>query len=852
MSAPPAVGPGKYTYIASVGRGGMADLYLVSARGPAGFSKLMVIKELRPDLARSQEHVEMFLDEARLAARLDHPQIVQTYDVAELGKRYFLVMEYLEGQALHHVLSRLERNRADVRCLYLRAITQVLSGLHHAHELKDYDGRPLGIVHRDVSPHNVFVLYSGHVKLVDFGVAKAAIGSVDTRVGMVKGKLAYMAPEQAMSLSVDRRADIYSCGVMLWEALAGRRLWQRQDDITIIRRLISGEIPKLGESAPETPAALLAICDKALSQEPDARYSTAEEMRRDLSDATRRLGLESSTSAVAEIMGASFELERSELARLVHEHMDDAKNSERDVMLTELSNRRSSMPAASRSPGVSASGRSASDSTRSTVQFPTTLPKERAGRSKRVTAALVAGAVAILAAGVLMFAARGTNHAVVAEPAPPVFEARSAPAPTGASTSGPSHCNSSNKPTVELTGEIDSDATLHCDRNYLLRFNVFVVPGTTLTIEPGTTLLGDPTTHAALVVQPGARIIARGTETAAIVFTSAEPAGERKPGDWGGLVLLGRAPLNLSDEHGKKLRGQVEGLTFGGEYGGDAPNDDSGVLEYVRIEYSGNELAPGNELNGLTLAGVGNGTTIDHVQVRQASDDCFEFFGGTVDVKHLICQSSGDDGFDWDYGYTGRMQFLLLQQGGAAHGADHGVEGDNDPNGTRNEPRSSPQIYNATLCGKRDESAEESYGLLLRRGTRVELVNSIVTGFSAGLDLRDRGTEAVIASSVFGGNVRHAVAYPERTDQPGSMRDDDFGVDELALFRADPKNTTQAPGLFDCFNSERPNFAPRDPLSLAARTPPADGFFDPAGYVGAVRDADDRWYTGEWTRWSER
>lgn len=773
--------------------------------------------------------------------------------MSQFGNRYFQAMEYLEGQALQYVLSRLDRNNADVRRLYLHAIIQVLSGLHYAHELKDYDGRPLGIVHRDLSPLNVFVLYSGRIKLLDFGGANAAIGSANARAGAVKGNVAYMAPEQAMSLEVDRRADIYSCGVMLWEALAARRLWHQLDEATIVRRLISGDLPKLAELAPDTPPPLLAICEKALAKEPEARYASAEAMKSDLADATRRFGLEISVSEIAQIMGPDFEAERAELARLVQERTDDARNLERDVTLAELANRRSLPPPpppsfASRSRNASTEGRSASDSTRSAAQFPATKPKRR---SKRSAGLLAAGGVAISVAGVLTFAALDMVEPVTAEPASPLLAPNAQATSLRASTRGPSNCNLPNKPTVELTGEIDSDATLYCDRNYLIKFTVFVVPGTTLTIEKGTTLLGDRATHSALVVQPGARILARGTETAPIVFTSAAAPGAQKPGDWGGLVLLGRAPLNLRDENGKKLHGQVEGLTLGGQYGGNLPDDDSGVLEFVRIEYAGNELAPGNELNGLTLAGVGRGTTIDHVQVRQSSDDCFEFFGGTVDVKRLICQSSGDDAFDWDYGYSGRMQFLLLQQGGTTHGADHGFEGDNDPNGTRNEPRSSPQIYNATLCGKRDAAAAESYGLLARRATRVRLVNSIITGFSAGLDLRDRGTEAFIASTIFGGNLRHAVAYPEQAAEPGVISDDDFGLDEIGLVRADPKNTTRAPGLVDCFNREAPDFAPPAALVDDAQTPPADGFFDPVSYIGAVRDAEDRWYIGEWTRWSE-
>jgi len=762
--------------------------------------------------------------------------------VSQFGNRYFQAMEYLEGQALQYVLSRLDRNDEEVRRLYLHAIMQLLSDLHSTHELKHYDGRPLGIVHGDVSPLSVFVLYSGRIKLLDLGVANAAIGPLDTRGGRVKGKVAYMAPEQALSLEVDRRADIYSCGVMLWEALAARRLWHQLDDATITRRLIAGELPKLAElAAPDTPAPLIAICEKALAREPEARYASAEAMKSDLGEAIRRFGLEISVSEIAQIMGPDFEFERAELARHLREHADDARNLERDVTLSELANRHSLPPPLQPPPPPPPPPSFASSSRRAGV----------AGRSKRSAGWLAAGGVALVVAAVLTFAALDVVEPVTAEPASPLLVPSAQSMSLRASIAGASNCNLPNKPTVELTGEIDSDATLHCDRNYRIKFTVFVVPGTTLTIEKGTTLFGDRATHSALVVQPGARILARGTETAPIVFTSAAAPGAQKPGDWGGLVLLGKAPLNLRDENGKRIHGQVEGLTLGGQYGGNLPDDDSGVLEFVRIEYAGNELAPGNELNGLTLAGVGRGTTIDHVQVRESSDDCFEFFGGTVDAKHLICQSSGDDAFDWDYGYSGRMQFLLLQQGSTTHGADHGFEGDNDPNGTRNEPRSSPQIYNATLCGKRDAAAAESYGLLARRATRVRLVNSIITGFSAGLDLRDRDTEASIASSILGGNLRHAVAYPEQSEKGGAIGDDDFGLDENELFRADPRNTTRAPGLVDCFNRQAPNFAPRAPLVDDAQTPPADGFFDPVSYIGAVRDAEDRWYIGEWTRWRE-
>jgi hypothetical protein len=405
---------------------------------------------------------------------------------------------------------------------------------------------------------------------------------------------------------------------------------------------------------------------------------------------------------------------------------------------------------------------------------------------------------------------------------------------------------------VELSGEIERDATLSCDKDYLLKFNVFVVPGTTLTVEPGTTLHGDGATHAALVVQPGGRLIAEGTPDHPIVFTSNRPRDERRPGDWGGLVLLGRAPVNLKDETGRPEKGQVEGITFGGDYGGDRPDDDSGALRYVRIEYSGNEIGPGNELNGLTMAGVGRGTRIDHVEVRQASDDCFEFFGGTVDAKHLICQSSGDDGFDWDLGYQGRLQFLVLQFDRFSQPSDNGFEGDNDPNGSDNEPRSAPVIYNATLCGRRDPDAKPSYGMLIRRGTRPTIRNTIVTGFHAGMDVRDRGTQPSIESSILGGNVVFDVAYPETATGTALEADDDFGLDEVASFTSVATNSTELPEGLSCWDGNDPRFGPARALTEHASRPPDDGFFDPVAYIGAARDAHDDWYRQSWTHWSDR
>src|SRR5262245_34862056 len=200
----------------------MASVYLARLAGPLGFNKLFVIKTLRDELAEGHEdYVTMFLDEARLSARLHHPNIVQTYDVGEDNGRYFMAMEYLEGQSLRAVEKRLAPGFPLSQ--QLRVLSELGKGLHHAHELCDYDGRPLSVVHRDVSPHNVVLTYDGQVKLLDFGIAKAHSAMHLTKVGVIKGKAEYIAPEQVRGEAIDRRADVFSLGAMMYEAISGTR-----------------------------------------------------------------------------------------------------------------------------------------------------------------------------------------------------------------------------------------------------------------------------------------------------------------------------------------------------------------------------------------------------------------------------------------------------------------------------------------------------------------------------------------------------------------------------------------------------------------------------------------------------
>jgi tRNA A-37 threonylcarbamoyl transferase component Bud32 len=308
---------GKYRLLAELGRGGMADVYLaVSQDSVVEFTKLLVIKSLRRNQGDDGELLSMFLDEARLAARLRHPNVVQAFEIGQDGDDCYLVLEYLDGQSLHRVLARAWRSRPMPLPLHLRVMIDVLAGLDYAHELTDFDGRPLGIVHRDVSPHNVFVTYDGQVKVVDFGIAKAATATIETRTGVVKGKVTYMAPEQARGQHVDRRADVFSVGVMLWEAMSGRRMWADIPEHQVLVQLTSGQLP-VSFDALAGPEPLKRICARALAVNPRDRYPTSEAMRQELEDYINAFEVRTSAAALGRFVAELFEDRRAELRALV-------------------------------------------------------------------------------------------------------------------------------------------------------------------------------------------------------------------------------------------------------------------------------------------------------------------------------------------------------------------------------------------------------------------------------------------------------------------------------------------------------------------------------------------------------
>jgi serine/threonine protein kinase len=308
---------GRYRILARLGQGGMGTIHLAVAFGLADFRKLLVIKELRTELTTNERFVEMFLAEAKLAARLDHPNIVQTLEAGQDGERYYLAMEFLDGQPLVEILKRVDTAQSIPTSLLIQILCEVLAGLHFAHELCDYDETPLHIVHRDVNPQNVFVTYNGHVKLVDFGIAKVIDSEMCTTAGVFKGKFPYAAPEQVTCTGVDRRADVFAVGVMLWEILARKRFAPGQPTTAAIDARLAGAEPRISAVRPDIDPELAAICDHAMHVDPALRYRTAAEFRSDLLDfLAARSGMNGNLT-LADLMKREFSSERAAAHRVI-------------------------------------------------------------------------------------------------------------------------------------------------------------------------------------------------------------------------------------------------------------------------------------------------------------------------------------------------------------------------------------------------------------------------------------------------------------------------------------------------------------------------------------------------------
>ncbi|MEM9072756.1 MAG: serine/threonine-protein kinase [Myxococcota bacterium] len=311
---------GRYEVLALLATGGMAEVFLARLKGAVGFQRAVVIKRMLPQLARDEEFRDMFVDEARIVARLSHPNIVHVHELISNDNELYLVMEYLEGASLSALLRILRKSNGGLaNHISTYIMTRVAAGLHHAHELCDDQGELVHLVHRDVSPHNIFVDYEGSVKLIDFGIAKARDRATQTTTGTIKGKFSYMAPEQILGMEVDRRADVFSCGVVFYEMATGERLFAG-NQIELAHKITSDRpIDRLDKVVDGFPPALADVVERALAKDPEVRFSTALEFQRELSN-------------VAAELFSRTKLAEEELAELMEDHFGDTKIKRRQLL----------------------------------------------------------------------------------------------------------------------------------------------------------------------------------------------------------------------------------------------------------------------------------------------------------------------------------------------------------------------------------------------------------------------------------------------------------------------------------------------------------------------------------------
>ena len=276
---------GRYRLVEMIGKGGMAEVFRAVAQGMQGFERVFVIKRIRPDRSDSPKFVQMFCEEARISALLHHPNIVQVYDFGQIEGAYFMAMEYLRGKDLSTVMRALRgEHEAMPPSLAAFIAREVARALHHAHTAVQPDGEPGGIVHRDVTPSNIMLLWTGGVKILDFGIAKAAALArpEEGKLMKLEGKLAYLSPEQVRGTELDGRSDIFSLGVVLWEMVAGQRLFAGASELETMRNVLTQPIPEPSRRREGVPAALDAIVARALAREPARRYDSAEALADDL------------------------------------------------------------------------------------------------------------------------------------------------------------------------------------------------------------------------------------------------------------------------------------------------------------------------------------------------------------------------------------------------------------------------------------------------------------------------------------------------------------------------------------------------------------------------------------------
>ncbi len=319
---------GKYTLLERIAVGGMAEVFLAVQAGLEGFEKRLAIKRIRPHLSGEEAFLKMFLHEAKLAAQLQHPNIVQIFDLGRIGESYFIAMEYIQGRDMSRVTPKAESLGIQFPIEYAVAIaSSVLEGLSYAHAKTDATNQPLNIVHRDVTPENVMIGWNGSVKILDFGIAKASSQTDQTKAGEIKGKLSYMSPEQAMGKTLDARSDLFSLGIILYEWITGYRLFTGENEMAILKNIIDGKIYPPSYFREDIPEPVERVLMRALEKDRNQRYQSAREMQLDVIDALARAEFQPSTAHLANFMQQIFAEEIADEQRAFAQHATYAKRT---------------------------------------------------------------------------------------------------------------------------------------------------------------------------------------------------------------------------------------------------------------------------------------------------------------------------------------------------------------------------------------------------------------------------------------------------------------------------------------------------------------------------------------------
>ena len=310
---------GRYTILEQLAVGGMAVVYLAFETGDSGLQRLVVIKQILPQHGEDQAFLRMFQQEARLAANINHPNVVEIHELGTWDEQPFLAMEYVSGVPLNILMRRAAENGVAVPVgVAIGIIAQACAGAHAAHDLRDPGGQPANLVHRDLTPHNLMIAETGHIKILDFGVAKANTNQDKTETGMLKGKLPYMSPEQLWATDLDRRSDVFTLGVVFWELLSGDRLFARDAEVATINAVLNGTMPSLAQSRSDVPPDVISAALAALNRDANERTPTASEFRSALLGHARAAQLDCSEETirafVCSLLGQSLEARRNEVA----------------------------------------------------------------------------------------------------------------------------------------------------------------------------------------------------------------------------------------------------------------------------------------------------------------------------------------------------------------------------------------------------------------------------------------------------------------------------------------------------------------------------------------------------------